>query len=121
MNPEVKSKWLEALRSGKYKQGQRRLRTADKFCCLGVLCDVLDSSKWRNKWEDSNVLLPRDVSRAVGLGDRDDGEIPREAVSDDERAKTWLWLHPVGPIPLSVLNDSGFKFEEIAGLIERYL
>lgn len=34
-------KWVEALRSGKYEQGEYQLRTEDdKFCCLGVLCEV---------------------------------------------------------------------------------
>jgi hypothetical protein len=33
--------WVKALRSGKYKQGTKVLRSADNaFCCLGVLCAV---------------------------------------------------------------------------------
>jgi hypothetical protein len=47
MNQELKNKWIEALRSGKYKQGRNYLRMGDSFCCLGVLCDVDDPSKWR--------------------------------------------------------------------------
>ena len=45
MNKEVKAKWIEALESGKYKQGQEQLRNRDKYCCLGVLCDIIDTSK----------------------------------------------------------------------------
>lgn len=33
--------WLEALESGRYKQGKGRLRGGDAFCCLGVAMDVL--------------------------------------------------------------------------------
>ena len=35
-------KWIDALRSGKYKQGKRRLHIPidNTFCCLGVLCEV---------------------------------------------------------------------------------
>jgi len=41
MNPEVKAKWVAALRSGEYKQGTDHLRTnAGCFCCLGVLVDI---------------------------------------------------------------------------------
>lgn len=40
MTPELKSKWLSALRSGKYKQGKKTLNCGGKMCCLGVLCDV---------------------------------------------------------------------------------
>jgi hypothetical protein len=47
MDAALKEKWVAALRSSKYKQGRSRLRTKDdKFCCLGVLCDVIDSEKW---------------------------------------------------------------------------
>lgn len=41
MNQKIKKKWIEALRSGKYKQGKTLLRSANKFCCLGVLCDII--------------------------------------------------------------------------------
>ena len=34
-------KWVEALRSGRYKQGKGALcYNKDKYCCLGVLCEV---------------------------------------------------------------------------------
>ena len=34
-------KWVEALRSGKYKQGQGALNyNNEKFCCLGVACEI---------------------------------------------------------------------------------
>lgn len=37
-----KEKWLAALRSGKYKQGERKLKEGDSYCCLGVACVVAD-------------------------------------------------------------------------------
>jgi hypothetical protein len=44
MNPEIKAKWVEALRSGEYRQARRRLRLDDSagpsYCCLGVLCEL---------------------------------------------------------------------------------
>jgi len=47
MKEDVKNKWVEALRSGKYKQGKRCLRNEnDEFCCLGVLCDLYDPNLW---------------------------------------------------------------------------
>ncbi len=41
-----KKKWLKALRSGKYKQGEGQLERIDadgnaKYCCLGVACKML--------------------------------------------------------------------------------
>lgn len=42
MNTEIKAKWVEALRSGKYEQGKSRLQNCLKqtYCCLGVLCEI---------------------------------------------------------------------------------
>lgn len=41
MKPEIAKIWVEALRSGKYEQCTSVLRSTDnKFCCLGVLCEL---------------------------------------------------------------------------------
>ena len=40
MREYVKNKWVEALRSGKYKQGRGQLNSENRYCCLGVLCEV---------------------------------------------------------------------------------
>lgn len=41
---EVRKLWVEALESGKYKQGKMCLKRTDeegdRYCCLGVLCDL---------------------------------------------------------------------------------
>lgn len=46
MNPELKQKWLQALRSGQYKQTKERLKGKYGYCCLGVLCDVSGRGEW---------------------------------------------------------------------------
>ena len=46
MEKELKRKWLKALRSGEYNQIEGELRSRKGHCCLGVLCDVLDPSRW---------------------------------------------------------------------------
>lgn len=53
MKPEIKTKWADALRSGTYVQGKHSLRIKsadphipDSFCCLGVLCDIVNPDKW---------------------------------------------------------------------------
>jgi hypothetical protein len=45
MNEEIKQKWVAALRSGKYPQTQETLQAEDGFCCLGVLCEVMELPK----------------------------------------------------------------------------
>lgn len=44
MNSEIKAKWVEALRSGRYKQGKGQLKngTNNSFCCLGVFCEIME-------------------------------------------------------------------------------
>jgi len=67
---ELRERWFQALESGKYKQGRGKLRQeGSEFCCLGVLCDIYDSSGWdiqahhlgRNETPSNEVLW------AVGL------------------------------------------------------
>lgn len=38
MNRTERDEWTAALRSGNYRQGQGRLDSAGKQCCLGVKC-----------------------------------------------------------------------------------
>lgn len=33
-------KWIDALRSGKYKQGMYSLQGPNGYCCLGVACEL---------------------------------------------------------------------------------
>lgn len=75
MHPaELRDRWVRALRSGDYKQTKGRLRTESGFCCLGVLCDLVDSTAWGSTpetyyWKDPSITgkPPTDVLREVGL------------------------------------------------------
>lgn len=74
MDAVVKAKWIAALNSGKYKQEQNVLRSAsDNFCCLGVLCDVVNSSKWKKneygrwKYETVSAVLPEELRKSTGI------------------------------------------------------
>lgn len=60
MKKHVLTKWLKALRSGKYKKGRGALCQIDKqgnqsFCCLGVLCDMYNKEQKRNKKKGLSV------------------------------------------------------------------
>ena len=76
MNPELKAKWLDALQSGKYKQGHSRLRNADDtYCCLGVLHDVAYPGDWeldKNKVcymarNNATAMLSPEESIEIGI------------------------------------------------------
>lgn len=42
MPKEMKQRWVDALRSGKYRQAQGALEKDGGYCCLGVLQMVVD-------------------------------------------------------------------------------
>ena len=122
MNPEVKAKWLEALRGNEYVQAQKALRTKEGFCCLGVLCD-LHSKTGKGKWEEEKEGEGNYRYTNIETGDIYSIALPTTAVSE------WAGLgQDVNPdIPsqngLSVaeLNDLNFTFAQIADIIEKEL
>lgn len=113
MNQEIKEKWVDALRSGNYKQGKSKLRNADNtFCCLGVLCDVVNPKPWQqysdNSWSyQSNVeILPSDLYLAAGITCTGD-------------LKKLVHVGSTTYLTLAQMNDSGnFSFQQIADIIE---
>lgn len=50
LTKDEKSRWLQALRSGEYKQGNGALCVSNgetkEYCCLGVLADIIDPTKF---------------------------------------------------------------------------
>jgi hypothetical protein len=40
LNTEIADKWIIALESGEYTQGVGALKENNKYCCLGVLCEL---------------------------------------------------------------------------------
>ena len=76
MNQDVKKRWVEALRDGSYEQGHGALRKGDTYCCLGVLCDIMDGT-WEEDdgmWVGSQNAIwapPEDLSDNIGLRSRD--------------------------------------------------
>lgn len=65
MTKELKQRWLDALRSGKYMQGQRFLRQHDKYCCMGVLCDIAKIGWTKHKNSIGTVYQCADDSKNV--------------------------------------------------------
>jgi hypothetical protein len=65
------TKWVDALRSGKYKQGVNSLKREDgSFCCLGVLQDVLDGKVETNTATGQSMGLPTgEWAKSKGIED----------------------------------------------------
>lgn len=120
MNPKVKELWIEALRSGDYKQTINYLRDDVGYCCLGVLCNIYleqvsDDCKWT---EDNNFQYPYEY---------EDDLFAYEAESLPQCVIDWSDLPDENPdivakdMDLATLNDEGASFKEIADLIEEEL
>jgi hypothetical protein len=134
MNQTVIRRWVEALRSGDYRQGQDRLEVVSSdsddaaqssFCCLGVLCDLavqdgIIGRRVRHLEGDVTVYFGDD-------NDRDQYYLPKKVVewagledligsgSDDPRD---VFVHGIG---LTARNDCGESFEQIANAVEELL
>ena len=128
MNPEVKAKWLEALRSGRYRQSRYRLRSLDNsFCCLGVLCDIY-TKEVGGSWKYDKDHFSDAYEMIGGNGDYPvTSELPG-CVSN------WAGVEGCNPqvhdskkkiitinSTLAELNDEGKTFNEIADIIEKHL
>jgi hypothetical protein len=107
MNPELKNSWLEALRSGNYKQSRLILRGRDGYCCLGVLCDLHPDVDWiRNT--SGCAFYP------FGVDEGYLGYLP-------DKASSWSGLTDEQQNILMIMNDDSKSFEEIADYIEKNL
>lgn len=113
----TKRKWINALRSGKFKQGEVGRLKDDKggYCCLGVLCEI--SKKFKpNKYNifpklteypNKRDYLP--IIQKVTLSSLNDGN-----------------AYHIGPISVGGIDDISvsdfegqrFTFDEIADLIQ---
>lgn len=107
MNTLWKNRWIEALRSGRYKQGHGVLRQGDEFCCLGVICDLCAPSEWH-----SSTILKKNGYRH---GPYSYG-FPAKVIADE------VGLSQEAASHLSTLNDIDMaSFGTIADWIEKNL
>ena len=122
MNPRIKQRWLEALRSGEYKQINLNLQNSDGFCCLGVLCDLHAKERGMNWVRQTDgyelygetQILPLSVQEWAGLDNDVGGMVDFEYERDG--------VMYVTSESLPEINDSWNKnFNEIADLIETQL
>ena len=112
MDQELKAKWVAALRSGEYKQGYGRLFSPREksYCCLGVLCDVIDPKGWDmvtsedgKEYCNGHVLDAPHVDPQGAISEYVDGNIIDKALQ----------------VQLANKNDSrNYNFTEIAMFIE---
>lgn len=141
MNPEIKEKWLTALRSGKYSRGENYLKQVvnetAKHCCLGVLCEIYMQETSKGQWsgkegrgqvfianisddsyDSSFTVLPFKVREWAGISD---GNASFEA--DETDKKRLKEMSAIGAAnALSGVNDKSkaADFSEVIPFIEKY-
>lgn len=115
MKPEIAKLWVEALRSGKYKQTKNKLATSEGFCCLGVLCDVAVKNGLSMEVEESGIIAGRRCTIYAGSGTY----LP-SVVREWSGIKSSAGEYGPGYESrcLSDDNDRGDTFEMIASTIE---
>jgi hypothetical protein len=132
MNPEIKSRWIEALRSGEYEQTKSNLSDGLGYCCLGVLCEIAieddvvskfiysdGSVMYGSAYELDGHLLPGPVS--VWGDVNHNPSVPRSVAAEIlDRYDIEISISSV-TVPLSWLNDHGVPFHVIAEMIEEAL
>jgi hypothetical protein len=116
MDAILKAEWVEALRSGRYQQGHGVLRSGDEYCCLGVLCDVIDSDKWM-----VYPIVDEDGEPCTPAYDyeTEDGSID---CTIEGALREEIGLHEETVSVLIDMNDNhGKDFQEIADYVEAHL
>ena len=139
MKKRIKERWLKALRSGKYKQGRRRLRIEEdegcSYCCLGVLTDLYIKSKAGKEvnahWVENagDVTHPSDCNKdqtCSGFIVGEDGPMTEQAVLPKE-VSDWAGVNEgcplIGKSKVGAIsaNDGGKSFKQIANMIEKHV
>lgn len=116
MDKKLKAKWVAALRSGDYKQGNGVLRRETKdgveFCCLGVLCDI-EGATWKEPYDRTGA------SAAIGLALAEE-PLETSSLSTYHLRNLGGNLYYLEGMLIS-LNDNGENFEAIATVIEEQI
>jgi hypothetical protein len=107
---DLRRKWVEALRSGKYQQGKGALRNSDnRYCCLGVLCDIVGVPSELPEDSDHYIFTTKDNGKISGY------------LNPEIAAMVGLKSVVGGGtsgMSLAGMNDRSTPFTEIADVIE---
>jgi len=129
LKKDVKEKWLKALRSGNYKQGEINLNNNNNtFCCLGVLCDIYIKENnliWNDNAGSTGVksiyTSAHTLPKIIIMWAYDDESFNLEDTIDKslDYLTGGITLINDKPVTLWMLNDNLNKtFDEIADIIE---
>jgi hypothetical protein len=106
LRDDVRRRWIDALRSGSYRQTKECLQSCDgSYCCLGVLLDAVYRPN-----HPAEAWTPARPGRLAFDGD--DAEL-------SPRVRAWAGLGYDEMIDLIRMNDTiGLDFPAIAQVLE---
>lgn len=111
MKKNVARKWINALRSGKYKKTTGALKRTDgSYCALGVLCDLYKRDG-KPLGEKTSKNPEDEFYDAVRIG----GEVQMPP----KKVLNWAGLGQIQAEDIASLNDFGDSFKRIATFIEQ--
>src|ERR1022692_3350099 len=88
MKREIKLRWIKALESGRYKQTTGCLKDDSGYCCLGVLCNVLNRGRWdkddENSYKGQSGGLPSEIKDLCNI--TNDQESSLVHLNNDDQA-----------------------------------
>ena len=128
MKKDIATRWIKALRSGKYKQGNGTLcevtTKGTKHCCLGVLIDMYQQECKQKKKKALTVKRIHDDGDGsiVAYGSTRETDVLPVAV------KKWAGMRSRNGdletdiycgMDLVSMNDDGDSFKKIASVIEK--
>lgn len=122
MNKRIKKLWIEALRSGEFKQCKGFLAMDGKYCALGVLSALAmlegectySEENGVGRFDNLRFRLSYNVMKWAGIAQEN------ERFLDPKELGVLITVNNKETSVLE-LNDSGKSFKEIAKLVEMYL
>jgi hypothetical protein len=118
MKKDIAKKWVKALRSGKYKQGECYLKQFNdngqaKHCCLGVLCELYNDSMRKNHKKTLSTKIRSKHSTDCVTFNNKEGELPKVVMK-------WADIKdPIGRYIIETKNSPLGKIEEIGSLADK--
>jgi hypothetical protein len=109
VDKKLKSKWVKALESGKFKRGKWQLKTQLGYCCLGVLCKITDTD-----FDPEGYFLPEELSTKAELTKQEQDTLSR--INDGALLPEGV-PHPAGYKE----GGKGLSFRQIAKYIRKHI
>ena len=139
MKIDIAKQWVDALKSGIYKQGQGKLHATDikgecMYCCLGVLCDLY----MQQNPDELDVKVVTRKSDAfpqhfqmLSIGDDSITVYDDDSLVLPLRVREWAGMSDAlgrfidseshGQDSLAELNDHGMSFDKLADVITAHV